>query len=84
MRATTVFLIGAALGAVGRWAHNEKAVPDAKQMVEIVFALLLISMLDQGRTEPIAKGFAWLFFFSVFLGKSSPANILQSKTLKAK
>jgi hypothetical protein len=49
------------LYVVHRWATGKPAV-DVKTLVEGVFAILVIAMLDQGRTEPIAKGFAWLFF----------------------
>lgn len=60
MRASTVMLIAVLLFVVHRWAANQKAV-DAKTVVEGVFAILVIAMLDQGQTEPVAKGFAWLF-----------------------
>jgi hypothetical protein len=59
-------------GVVGRWANNKKALPDAKGTVEVLFALVLISFLDQGKTAPVAKGFAWLFFAAVMLSDSSP------------
>lgn len=61
MRASTVMLLAVLLFVVHRWATNQKAV-DAKTVVEAVFAVLVIAMLDQGRTEQIARGFAWLFF----------------------
>ena len=55
-------LVAALLYAVHRWATNKKVV-DPKTIVEVVFAVLVIALLDQGETEPVAKGFAWLFLF---------------------
>jgi hypothetical protein len=61
MRASTIMLLAALLYLVHRWATNKKTI-DAKTVVEAAFAILVIAMLDQGRTEPVATGFAWLFF----------------------
>ena len=72
MSATELMVVAIILGVIGRWAHNENAVPSAKGVVEIIFALLVIAMLDQGRTEQIATGFAWLFFAAVLLSNNSP------------
>jgi hypothetical protein len=60
MRASTIMLVAVLLYMVHRWAANEKAV-DPKTVVEAAFAVLVIALLDQGDTEPVAKGFAWLF-----------------------
>lgn len=60
MRASTIMLIAALLFLVHRWATNQHAV-DARIIVESAFAILVVAMLDQGRTEEIARGFAWLF-----------------------
>lgn len=60
MRASTIMLTAVLLYVVHRWATNQKAV-DARTVVEGAFAILVIAMLDQGRTEPVARGFAWLF-----------------------
>jgi hypothetical protein len=59
-------------GVLGRWAHNKPAVPEATGVVEVVFALLVISALDAGRTQDIARGFAWLYLTAVLLGNDSP------------
>ena len=61
MRASTIMLVAAFLYVVHRWATNKRAV-DAKTVVEATFAVLVIALLDQGETEPVARGFAWLFF----------------------
>jgi hypothetical protein len=53
-------LVAVALYAVHRWATN-KPVATAETVVGAAFAILIIAMLDQGNTEEIAKGFAWLF-----------------------
>lgn len=68
-------LIAFGLGIVGRWAHNEKIT--AATVVRAVFALLVIAALDQGKTEPIAKGFAMIFLAAAALGKNSPLNAIQ-------
>jgi uncharacterized MAPEG superfamily protein len=72
MSAVSVMLLAIGSGVLGRWAHNKDAVPSATGVVEIVFALVVISALDQGRTADIAKGFAWLFLVAVLLGNNSP------------
>lgn len=60
MRASHVMAIAVVLYVLSRWAHNEKAL-DAKIVIAGVFAIVVIGLLDQGRTESIARGFAWLF-----------------------
>ena len=60
MRASTIMLVAVVLYMVHRWAANKKAV-DPKTVVEAAFAVLVIALLDQGETEPVARGFAWLF-----------------------
>lgn len=70
MRATTVMLLAIGLLILTHWANNEATV-NPKMVVELVFALLVIALLDQGETEPIAKGFAWLFFAAVLLSSKS-------------
>ena len=62
MRASTIMLVAVLLYVVHRWATNKKAV-DPKTAVLAAFAILVIALLDQGETEPVAKGFAWLFLF---------------------
>lgn len=80
MRATTVMLLAIGAGLIGRWAHNQKTVPSAAGVVEVTFALVLIAALDNGRTEEIAKGFAWLFLAGVLLSNSSPLTGLANAT----
>lgn len=60
MRASTVMALALVAYVVHRWATNKTAV-DARTVVEGIFAVVVIAALDQGETEPIAKGFAWLF-----------------------
>ena len=61
MRASTIMLAAAVLYLVHRWGTNQKTI-DPKTAVEVAFAVFVIALLDQGQTEPVAKGFAWLFF----------------------
>lgn len=72
MTATNTMLVAIAAGVIGRWSHNEKAVPSAKGVIEVLFSLILVSALDQGRTAPIARGFALLFLAAVLLSDNSP------------
>ena len=71
MRASTMML--AAFGAliIGHWANN-KPTWNVKLVIEMAFAIVVISLLDQGKTEPVARGFALLFLAAVLLGKNSP------------
>ena len=68
-------LIAFGVAILGRWAHSQKL--DAVTVVRALFAILVIAALDQGRTEPIAKGFAALFLVAVLLGKNSPLSAIQ-------
>ena len=61
-----------ALGVIGRWATNKKALPSPAGTLEVIGALFLVSFMDKGKTEPIAKGLAWLFMAAVLLSDSSP------------
>ena len=70
MRATTVMLLAIGILVLTHWANNEPTV-NPKMVVELAFALLVIAFLDQGKTEPVATGFAWLFFAAVLLSSKS-------------
>lgn len=83
MTATNTMLIAIVAGVIGRWANNQKAVPSAQQVIEVLFALILISALDTGRTAPIARGFALLFLVAVLLSDNSPLTGLARSTNKA-
>ena len=83
MNATTVLAIAIVGGLVGRWSHNQKTIPSAGGVVEIVFAVVVISALDQGSTQTIARGFAWLFLAAVLLSNNSPLTGI-AKAVNAK
>lgn len=68
-------LLAFGVGLLGRWAHNQPI--GAGTIVRAVFAIVVIAALDQGDTEPIAKGLATLFLVAVLLGKNSPLNAIQ-------
>lgn len=72
MSGTTVMAIAIVGGIVGRWAHNRPAVPSASAVAKILFAVVVIAALDQGATQPVARGFAWIFLASVLLSNASP------------
>jgi hypothetical protein len=75
VKASTMMLAAFALAALGHWSRN-KPVATGKQVVQAVFALLVIAALDQGRTADIAKGFAGLFLAAVLLGPNSPLTAI--------
>jgi hypothetical protein len=81
VKATTVMFIAVGASVIGAWANNKKiTVP---KVVEGMFAVLVIAMLDGGKTEDVAKGFAWLFLVAVLLGQDSPLNgIVKAAGLK--
>lgn len=60
MRASTIMAVAILLFVIHRWATNKPAVT-LGVIISGVFAVVVIALLDQGRTEEIAKGFAWLF-----------------------
>lgn len=80
MNATKIMLAAIAVGILGRWAHNQKAVPSAQGVIQVIFALILISALDNGRTAPIARGFALLFLAAVLLSDNSVLTGLAKST----
>lgn len=85
MSATTVMAVAIVGGIVGRWAHNRPAVPSAASVVKIMFAVVVIAALDTGRTQDVARGFAWLFLAGVLLSASSPlTGIAKAVTAKPK
>jgi hypothetical protein len=61
MTASMVMALAILLYVIARWAHNKPAVT-LGGVVSGLFAIFVIALLDQGKTEQIAKGFAWLFF----------------------
>lgn len=61
MKASAVMAVAVLMYVVARWEKNEPAVT-LDGVLGGVFAIIVIALLDQGKTEPIAKGFAWLFF----------------------
>lgn len=83
MGATTVMAIAIVGGLVGRWSHNQKAIPSAGGLVQITFAVIVIAALDAGNTQDIARGFAWLFLAGVLLSNNSPLTGI-AKSVNAK
>ncbi|MGH7240351.1 MAG: hypothetical protein ACREHG_09870 [Candidatus Saccharimonadales bacterium] len=71
MRATTILFIAFVLYGVGKWAHG-KPVASVKSVTGAVFVALVIALMDQGETEEIATGFAWLFLIVVVLSSADP------------
>jgi hypothetical protein len=61
MRASVIMALAVVLFVIHRWAVNKPAVT-LPVVLSGLFAIGVIALLDTGRTEEIAKGFAWLFF----------------------
>lgn len=80
--ATVIFFLALLSGIIGRWAHG-KSLPSGKGILQIVFALVVITVMDRGQTRPIARGFAYLFLAVILLGPDSPINAFVSGTGKA-
>ena len=70
MSATVIFAVAWGALILGHWSANKPTI-NTKQVVEMAFALIVIALLDQGETEPVAKGFAWLFLAAVLLRNDS-------------
>lgn len=83
MNATELMGVALLLAVVGRWEHNQATVPSGKAIVEVIFALLVIAFLDQGRTQPLARGFAYIFLAAVLLGSNSPISGLSKASVVA-
>jgi hypothetical protein len=79
MRATTVMLLAIGALILAHWANNKKTV-NPKMVIELTFALIVIAALDQGKTEPVAKGFSWLFLVAVLLSNESILTSLAKST----
>jgi hypothetical protein len=79
MKATMVFLIAWGALVLGHWANNKPTI-NQKQVIEMAFALIVIAIMDQGETEPVAKGFAWLFLAAVLLRNDSILTALAKRT----
>lgn len=53
--------VAVTLYIVHRWATPGQTAVNVQVVVSGLFAILVIAMLDQGASAPVAKGFAWLF-----------------------
>lgn len=71
MRATTIVIIAAGVFVIGRWSHNQPALTIGS-VASVIFLLIVIGILDQGSTEAVAKGFAWIILAVAILSDNSP------------
>ena len=60
MTATVVMALAVILYVIHRWATNKPAAT-LPILLSGAFVIFIIALLDGGKTEPVAKGFAWLF-----------------------
>ena len=82
MTASMVMAVAILLYVIARWAHNKPAVT-LGGVVQGLFAIFIIALLDQGKTEQIAKGFAWLFFIVAAYNAIPPLTALATTSVKA-
>lgn len=76
-----VMALAILLYVIARWAHNKPAVT-LPGVVSGLFAVFIIALLDHGRTEQIAKGFAWLFFIAAAYNAIPPLAAATTTTVK--
>ena len=81
MRASVVMAVAVLLYVITRWSRNEPAVT-LPGVVGGVVVILVIALLDQGRTEEIARGFAWLFFIVAAYNAIPPLSKAATTTAK--
>jgi hypothetical protein len=77
-----VMALAILLYIIARWAHNKTAVTIGG-VVSGLFAIFIIALLDQGKTEQIAKGFAWLFFIVAAYNAIPPLTKAASQGAKS-
>jgi hypothetical protein len=82
MSASMVMALAILLYIIARWAHNKTAVTIGG-VVSGLFAIFVIALLDQGKTEQIAKGFAWLFFIVAAYNAIPPLTRAATRTAKS-
>lgn len=75
MRASYVVGLALLLLVAGRWANNKPAL-NAQTVIGGAFVIIVISALDGGATEDIAKGLAWLILAAVALSNDSPLKAI--------
>jgi hypothetical protein len=75
MRASYVAALAFLLLVIGRWAHGKPAL-NVQTVVGGAFVILVIAGLDQGATEEIARGIAWLILAAVALSANSPLTAI--------
>lgn len=73
MRASHLVGIAFVLLVIGRWANDKSAIT-WQGAAGMAVLIVTVSALDGGKTEPIAKGFAWLILAAVILNKDDPLN----------
>jgi len=77
-----VMALAVLLYVIARWAHNQPAVTIGG-VVSGAIAIFVIALLDQGKTEQIAKGFAWLFFIVAAYNAIPPLAKVAAQGAKA-
>ena len=61
MKASHIMAVAVLLYVVKRWSTPGETAVNVQVIVGGAFAIGVIALLDNGRTEPLAQGFAWLF-----------------------
>lgn len=80
MSATTVMIVAFGALIASHWANSEPTISE-KLIIEMTVAIIFIAFLDGNpETEPVAKGFAWLFLAAVLLSKKSILTALAKRS----
>ena len=77
-----VMALAILLYIITRWSRNEPAVT-LGGVISGLFAIVIIALLDRGRTEQIARGFAWLFFTVAAFNAIPPLATLAGSAAQA-
>lgn len=75
MRASYVMFAALALLVIGRWAKGKPAL-NVQTVVGGAFVIIVVAMLDGGKTEEIAKGIAWIVLAVAALNPDSPITAI--------
>jgi ABC-type uncharacterized transport system permease subunit len=82
MTASMVMAVAILLYIIARWSRNQTALTIGG-VVSGLFAIFIIALLDQGKTEQIAKGLAWLFFIGAAYNAIPPVTRAAARGAKS-
>lgn len=75
MRASYIIFAALLLLVIGRWAHGKPAL-NIGTVAGGAFVIIIVALLDGGRTEPIARGIALILLAVAALNPDSPLTAI--------